>query len=80
MHREKEAVQEVECFHDQRTRTGSNGQMAESQIAELQNVRVLLEEARSQLENLSEARRRRLEGPIRAALRELDAQSRDFSG
>lgn len=59
---------------------GSHRQMAESQIAELQNVRVLLEEARSQLENLSESRRRRLELPIRAALRELDAQLRDLSG
>ncbi len=53
--------------------------MAESQIAELQNVRVLLEEARSQITNLSEHRRRRLEAPIRAALREVDAQLRDLS-
>ena len=53
--------------------------MAESQIVELQNVRVLLEEARSQIENLSEHRRRRLEAPIRAGLRELDAQLRDLS-
>ena len=53
--------------------------MAESQIIELQNVRVLLEEARSQIENLSEHRRRRLGAPIRAALREVDAQLRDLS-
>lgn len=53
--------------------------MAESQIIELQNVRVLLEEARSQVENLSEHRRVRLDAPIRAALRELDAQLRDLA-
>ena len=58
---------------------GSDRQMAESQIIELQNVRVLLEEARSQIENLSEHRRRRLGAPIRAALREVDAQLRDLA-
>ena len=58
----------------------SNSQMAESQTAELQNVRVLLEEARLQIANLSEVRRRRLEAPIRAALRELDAQIEELSG
>jgi hypothetical protein len=57
---------------------GSDRQIAESQIVELQNVRVLLE-ARSHLENLSEYRCRRLELPIRAALREVDAQLRDLS-
>ena len=58
----------------------SERQMAESQTAELQNVRVLLEEARLQIANLSEVRRRRLEAPIRAVLRELDAQLDDLSG
>ena len=58
---------------------GSDRHMAESQIAELQNVRVLLEEARSQIGNLSEYRRRRLEAPIRATLREVDDQLRDLS-
>jgi hypothetical protein len=58
---------------------GSERQMAESQMAELQNVRVLLEEARLQIANLSEVRRRRLEAPIRAALRELDAQLGELS-
>ena len=53
--------------------------MAESQIADLQNARVLLEDARGQLENLSEHRRARLDAPIRAALREVDAQLRDLS-
>ncbi len=53
--------------------------MAESQIAELQNVRVLLEAARSQIVNLSEHRHVRLDAPIRAALREVDAQLRDLS-
>ncbi len=53
-------------------------QMAESQMAELQNVRVLLEEARSQVGNLSEDRRVRLEMLIKATLRELDAQLEDL--
>ena len=53
--------------------------MAESQIAELHNVRVLLEEARSQIGNLSEHRRARLDAPIRAALREVDAQLEDLA-
>ncbi len=53
--------------------------MAELQIADLQNVRVLLEDARSQMQNLSESRRTRLEAPIRAALREVDAQLRDLA-
>ncbi len=64
---------------DQRERL-SDRQMAESQTAELQNVRVLLEEARLQIANLSESRRKRLEAPIRAALRELDAQLDELSG
>jgi hypothetical protein len=59
---------------------GSDRQMAESQTAELQNVRVLLEEARLQIANLSEVRRRRLEAPIRAALRELNTQIDELSG
>ncbi len=54
-------------------------QMAESQDAQLRNIRVLLEEARVQAADLSEHRRRRLEAPIRAALREIDAQLRDFA-
>ena len=53
--------------------------MAESQIADLQNARVLLEDARAQLENLSEHRRARLDASIRAALREVDAQLRDLA-
>ena len=48
-------------------------------MAELQNVRVLLEEASNQVGNLSEGRRERLEMLIRATLRELDAQLEDLS-
>lgn len=58
---------------------GFDRQLAESQLAELQNVRVLLEEAKSQIGNLAENRRRRLDAPIRAALRELDAQIEELS-
>ncbi len=53
--------------------------MAESQAADLRNIRVLLEEARVQAADLSEHRRRRLEAPIRAALGEIDTQLRDFT-
>jgi hypothetical protein len=58
---------------------GSDRQTAESQTAELQNVRVLLEEARLQIANLLEVRRRRLETRKRAALRGLNAQLDEFS-
>jgi hypothetical protein len=56
----------------------SDRQMAESQLAELHNIRVLLVEARAQAQNLAEHRRRRLEAPLRAALREIDAQISDL--
>jgi hypothetical protein len=54
-------------------------QMAESQTAELQNVRVLLEEARAQIENISAHRRRDLLVHISGALRAVDAQLRDLA-
>jgi hypothetical protein len=58
----------------QRHERQSNRQMAESQLSELYNIRVLLEEAREQAGSLAEYRRRRLEGLLRGALREIDAQ------
>ena len=49
-------------------------------MAELQNVRVLLEEARSSIiEHLSDHRRRYLLVHISGALREVDDQLRDLS-
>jgi hypothetical protein len=48
--------------------------MAESQLSELQNMRVLLEEARGLLRNLAYHRRARLEAVIGDALDELDRQ------
>jgi uncharacterized protein YicC (UPF0701 family) len=53
---------------------GSGGQMAESQLSELQNMRVLLEEARGLSRNLSYHRRARLEARIGEALDEVDRQ------
>jgi hypothetical protein len=53
-------------------------QMAESQMAELQNIRVLLEEARAHVGNLAGHRRARLEVHIRGALREIDDQIEDL--
>jgi hypothetical protein len=49
-------------------------QMAESQLSELQNARVLLEEARGLSRNLAHHRRARLEFRIGEALDEVDRQ------
>jgi hypothetical protein len=48
--------------------------MAESQLSELQNMRVLLEEARGLSRNLAYHRRVRLESMIGEALEEVDRQ------
>jgi hypothetical protein len=48
--------------------------MAESQLSELQNARVLLEEARNLSRNLAYHRRARLEAEIGEALDEVDRQ------
>ncbi len=48
--------------------------MAESQLSELQNARVLLEEARGLSRNLAYHRRARLEARIGEALDEVDRQ------
>jgi len=51
---------------------GSDRQMAVSQLSELQNARVLLEEARGLSRNLAYHRRARLEAGIGGALDEVD--------
>ena len=48
--------------------------MAESQLSELQNMRVLLEEARGLSRNLAYHRRARLEARLDEALEEVDRQ------
>jgi hypothetical protein len=48
--------------------------MAESQLSKLQNMRVLLEEARGLSRNLAYHRRARLESRIGEALDEVDQQ------
>jgi hypothetical protein len=48
--------------------------MAESQLSELQNMRVLLEEARGLSRNLAYHRRARLEARIGEALEEVERQ------
>jgi hypothetical protein len=48
--------------------------MAESQLSELQNMRVLLEEARGLSRNLAYYRRARLETRLGDALDEVDRQ------
>ncbi|MBA3491746.1 MAG: hypothetical protein H0T55_06660 [Rubrobacteraceae bacterium] len=57
---------------------GTSGQMAESQLSELQNMRVLLEEARGLSRNLAYHRRARLEAKIGEALDEVDRQVREL--
>ena len=49
-----------------------DGQMGESQLVELQNMRVLLEDARVLARNLAYHRRARLEGVLGRALEEVD--------
>ena len=51
--------------------------MAESQLAELRNTRVLLEEARVQARTLAYHRRARLEDVLGQALDEVDRQIED---
>jgi hypothetical protein len=50
------------------------GQMAESQLSELQNMRVLLEEARLLGRNLAYHRRAKLEARLELVLDEVDRQ------
>jgi hypothetical protein len=54
------------------------GYLAESQISELRNMRVLLEEARLLARNLAYHRRARLEDEIGRALDEVDRQIEDL--
>jgi hypothetical protein len=53
---------------------GTDRQMAESQLSELQNMRVLLEEARGLSRNLAYHRRARLEAKLGDTLDEVDRQ------
>ena len=53
---------------------GSDGQMAESQLSELQNMRVFLEEARVLARDLAYHRRARLEDVLGRALEEVGRQ------
>jgi hypothetical protein len=55
-----------------------DGQMAESQISELQNMRVLVEQARGLARNLAYHRRARLETLFGQTLDEIDRQIEDL--
>jgi uncharacterized protein YicC (UPF0701 family) len=57
-----------------RERGSEDRQMAESQLSELQNMRVLLEEARGMSRNFAYHRRARLEARLGDALEEVDRQ------
>jgi hypothetical protein len=61
-----------------RGRASDVRQMAESQLSELQNMRVLLEEARRLSRNLAYHRRARLESRIGVALEEVDKQIQEL--
>ncbi len=54
------------------------GHIAESQLAELRNMRVLLEEARALARDLAYHRRASLEASIGQALDEVDRQVEDL--
>jgi hypothetical protein len=56
----------------------SDRQMAEAQLSELQNMRVLLEEARGLSRNLAYHRRARLESKVGEALDEVDHQIQEL--
>ena len=56
----------------------SDWPMATSQLSELQNMRVLLEEARNLSRNLAYHRRVRLEERIGEALEEVDRQVQEL--
>jgi hypothetical protein len=56
------------------------GRMAESQLSELQNMRVLLEEARVLARSLAYHRRARLEDVVGRALDEVDRQIEELRG
>jgi hypothetical protein len=60
--------------HRRRLILQDEGQMAESQLSELRNMRVLLEEARVLARNLAYHRRARLEDVLGRALEEVDRQ------
>ena len=59
---------EVECPLTENRQREAGRQIAESQLSELQNTRVLLEEARGLSRNLAYHRRARLEATIGGAL------------
>ena len=52
----------------------NDGRMAESQLSELRNMRVLLEEARVFARNLAYHRRARLEDVLGRTMEEVDRQ------
>ncbi len=54
--------------------------MAESQLTELRNMRVLLEEARLRVSDLAYHRRARLEEVLGRALDEVDRQIEELRG
>ena len=57
---------------------GKEWRMAESQLDELQNMRVLLEEARGLARDLAYHRRVRLEAVLERAVEEVDLQIEDL--
>jgi NTP pyrophosphatase (non-canonical NTP hydrolase) len=59
---------------NRRERSSDDSQMADSQLSELQNMRVLLEEARGLTRNLAYHRRARLEAELGDVLDEVDRQ------
>ena len=63
---------------DEDRRRPEQSSMAESQLSELQNMRVLLEEARLFARNLAYHRRTKLEARLELVLYEIDRQIEDL--
>jgi hypothetical protein len=63
---------------EEEDRHRSDPPMAESQVVELQNLRVLLEEARLLTRNLAYHRRAKLEARLELVLHETDRQIEDL--
>ena len=57
---------------------GKSGELSESQLVELRNMRVLLEEARELARDLSYHRRARLEAVLGRTLEEVERQIDDL--
>ena len=72
------APEKVRRVGTRKRQLGKDWRMADSQLADLQNMRVLLQEARGLARDLAYHRRARLEAVLGRALEEVDRQIEDL--